>query len=107
MLTCAQRLNCLRVQQAFIQDLTHELEPRLTIEYFFDSSHPTPSVPSLDFAEDLINKSHIILKSAYFGFSGDLYAYGISFNNRESKWEEIEVTSSYWQQEWHKNYNKF
>jgi hypothetical protein len=48
--------------------------------------------------EDLINESHIILKLAYW-FSGDLYAYGVSFNSGESKWEEIEVTSSYWQQE--------
>ena len=68
------------------------------MEYFYDSSHPTPSVPSLDFAEDILNESHIILKLAYW-FSGDLYAYGVSFNNGESKWEEIEVTSSYWQQE--------
>jgi hypothetical protein len=66
------------------------------IEYFINLSHPTPSVPSLDFAEDLINESHIILKLAYW-FSGDLYAYGISFNNGESTWEEIEVTTSYWQ----------
>ena len=96
-LTRAQRLNCLRVQREFIQKLINnkDLGPRLEIEFFFDSSDPTPSV---DFAEDLINESHILLKLAFRSF-GDLYAYGVSFHNGETKWEEIEVTSNFWQQE--------
>ena len=96
-LTRAQRLNCLRVQNDFIQDLidNNELGPCLKIEYFFDASHPTPSVPSQDFAKDLANGCHIILKLAYW-FSEELHAYGISFNNGEAKWEEIEVSSTYW-----------
>ena len=65
------------------------------IEYFFDSSNQTPSV---DFTEDLINTSILILISA-FTVLGDLYAYGVFFNNGETKWEEIEVTSNFWQQE--------
>jgi hypothetical protein len=66
-LTRAQRLNCLRVQQAFIQDLINndKLGPHLKIENFYNSSQPTPTVPSLDFAEDLINGTHIILQLAY------------------------------------------
>ena len=100
-LTRAQQLNCLRVQNAFIQDLINKLGPCLEIEYFYDSSHPTPSVPSLDLAEDLLNESHILLQLAYFSSSGDLYAYGVSFNNRELKWKEIEVLSSYWQKEYY------
>ena len=94
-LTHAQRLNCLRVQRAFIRDLidNDKLGPHLEIEYFFDSSNPTSSV---DFAKDLINMSRIILDFV-FRFLGDLYAYGIYFNNRETKWEEIENTSNYWQ----------
>jgi hypothetical protein len=86
------------VQNAFILINNNKLVPCLEIEYFFDARHPTPFVPSQDFAEDLINGSHIILKLVYW-FSGDLYAYGDSFNNREAKREEIEVTSTYWQQE--------
>jgi hypothetical protein len=96
-LTHARRLYCLKVQNEFIQDLINddELGPHLKIEYFFDASHPTPSVPSRDFAKDLTNGSHIILKLAYW-FSEELHAYGISFNNREAKWEEIEVSSTSW-----------
>ena len=79
-LTRAQQRNCLKVQNAFIQDLidNNELGPRLVIEYFYDSSQPTPSVPSLNLAEDLINETHIILKLAYWS-SGDLYTYAVSF----------------------------
>ena len=68
------------MQNAFIQDLidNDELGPRLVIEYFYDSSQPTPLVPSLDLAEDLINETHIILKLAYWS-SGDLYTYAVSF----------------------------
>jgi hypothetical protein len=60
----------------FIQDLidNDELGPCLKIEYFFDASHPTPSVPSQDFAKDLTNGSHIILKLAYW-FSEELHGY--------------------------------
>ncbi len=36
--------------------------------------------------------SRIILKLV-FRFLGDLYAYDMYFNNRETKWEEIENTS--------------
>ena len=84
------------MQNKFIKNLidNDELGPCLEIKYFFDASHPTPSVPSRDFAEDLINRSHIILKLAYW-FSKELYAYGISFINGEAKWEEIDVTSTY------------
>ena len=92
-----QRLNCLRVQREFIQEIidNKDLGPSLKIAFFFDSSNPTPSV---DLAEDLINKSHIILKLA-FRLSGDLYTYGIFFHKGETKWEEIDVTSNFWQQE--------
>ncbi len=95
-LTHAQRLNCLRVQREFIQEIINneDLGPRLEIAFFFDSSDPTPSV---DFAEDLINESQIILKLV-FRLSGDLYAYGVFFHNGEMKWEEIDVTSNFWQQ---------
>ena len=101
----AQRLNCLRVQREFIQEIieNEDLGPCQEIEYFFNSSNQTPSV---DFTEDLINTSIIILKLA-FTVLGDLYAYGVFFNNRETKWEEIEVTSNYWQQKWQKNYNYY
>jgi hypothetical protein len=85
-----QRTN---VQKEIIDN--EDLGPRLKIAFFFDSSNSTPSV---DFAEDLINESHIILKLA-FRLSGDLYAYGVFFHNGETKWEEIEVTSNSWQQE--------
>jgi hypothetical protein len=34
-----------------------------------------------------------------FRLSGDTYAYGVFFHNGETKWEEIEVTSNFWQQE--------
>ena len=96
-LTRAQRLNCLRVQREFIQELidNKDLGPHLKIAFFFDSSDPTPSVV---FAEDLLKESHIILKLA-FRLAGDTYAYGVFFRNRETKWEEIEVTSNFWQQE--------
>ena len=96
-LTRAQQLNCLRVQREFIQELINEndLSPRDEIAFFFDSSDPTPSV---DFAEDLLKESHIILKLAV-RLAGDTYAYGVFFHNGETKWEEIEVTSNFWQQE--------
>jgi hypothetical protein len=70
------------VQNAFIQDLidNDKLGPCLEIKYFFTARHPTPSVPSQYFAEDLINGSHIILKLVYW-FSGYLYAYSVSFNS--------------------------
>ena len=105
-LTRAQRLNCLRVQQAFIQDLidNNELGPHLEIEYFNDSSQPTPLVPSLDFAEDLINKTHIILQLAYW-YSGDLITYAVSFTNGESTWEEVNLGDSYWLAEWQRNHD--
>ncbi len=92
----------------FIQDLidNDKLGPCLVIEYFYDSSQPTPSIPSLDLAEDLINETHIILKLAYWS-SGDLYTYGVSFNNGVSKWEEIEITDSYWLQEWERKQNYY
>ena len=85
------------MQNEFIKDLidNDKLGPHLEIKFFFNASHPTPSVPSRDFAEDLINGSHITLKLAYW-FSKELYAYGISFINGEAKWEEIEVASTYW-----------
>ncbi len=88
------------MQNAFIQDLIHnnELRPRLEIEFFYDLSQPTPSVPSHDFAEDLSNETHIILKLAYWS-SGDLITYIVSFINRESTWEEVEVGDSYWLKE--------
>ena len=84
-LTRAQRLDCLRVQRDFIQELidNKDLGPHLKIAFFFDSSDPTSSV---DFAED-------------FRLAGDTYAYGVFFHNGETKWEEIEVTSNFWQQE--------
>ena len=96
-LTRAQRLNCLRVQREFIQELIddNDLSPRDEIAFFFDSSDPTPSV---EFTEDLLKESHIILKLA-FRLAGDTYAYGVFFHNGETKWEEIEVTSNFWQQE--------
>jgi hypothetical protein len=50
----------------------------------------------VDLAKDLINTSRIILKLAFSWF-GELRAYGGTFENREAEWEEIEVTSSYWQ----------
>jgi hypothetical protein len=104
--TRAKRRNCLREQNAFIQDLinNNELGPCLEIEYFYDSSQPTPSVPSLDFAENLINKTHIFLKLAYWS-SGDLITYAISFINGESTWEEVEVGDSSWLKEWERNQN--
>ena len=107
-LTRAQRLNCLRVQQAFIQDLMNndELGPRLMIEYCYGSSQPTPLVPSLNLVEDLINETHLILKLANWS-SVDLYTYDVSFNNGELTWEEIEVTDSYWLQEWERNQNYY
>ena len=81
-LTRAQRLNCLRVQREFIQELIddNDLSPRDEIAFFFDSSDPTSSV---DFAED-------------FRLAGDTYAYGVFFHNGETKWEEIEDTSNFW-----------
>jgi len=87
----------LRVQREFIQEIidNKDLGPSLEIAFFFDSSDPTPSA---DFAEDLINESHIILKLA-FRLPGHLYAYGVFFHNGKTKWEEIEVTSNFWQQE--------
>ena len=96
-LTRAQRLHCLRVQNEFIQDLidTDKLGPCLDIEYFFDASHPTPPMPSREFAKDLTNGSHIILQLAYW-FSDELHAYGISFNNGKAKWEKIKFSSTYW-----------
>ena len=96
-LTRAQRLHCLRVQNKFIQDIidTDELGPCLEIEYFFDANHPTPSVPSQEFAKDLTNGSQIILQLAYW-FSDELHAYGLFFDNGEAKWEKIEVLSTYW-----------
>ena len=96
-LTRAQRLNCLRVQRDFIHELidNKDLGPHLKIAFFFDSSDPTPYV---DFAEDLLKESQIILKLA-FRLAGDTYAYGVFFRNRETKWEEIEVTSNFWQQD--------
>ncbi len=96
-LTRAQRFNCLRVQREFIQELIddNDLSPRDKIAFFFDSSDSTPSV---DFAEDLLKESYIILKLA-FRLAGDIYAYGIFFHNGKTKWEEIEVTSNFWQQE--------
>jgi hypothetical protein len=96
-LTRAQQLNCLRVQREFIQELidNKDLGPRDKIAFFFDSSDPAPSV---DFVEDLLKESHIILKLA-FRLSGDLYTYSVFFHNGETKWEEIEVTSNFWQQE--------
>ena len=102
----AQRLNCLRDQQAFIQDLidNNELGPHLEIEYFNDSSQPTPLVPSLDFAEDLINKTHIILQLAYW-YSGDLITYAVSFTNGESTWEEVNLGDSYGLAEWQRNHD--
>ncbi len=89
-----------------IQDLidNDKLGPCLEIEYFYDSSQPTPLVPSLDFAEDLINETHIILKLAYWS-SGDLITYAVSFINGESTWEEVEVGDSYWLKEWERNQN--
>ena len=102
----AQKLNCLRVQQAFIQDLidNSELVPHLEIEYFNDSSQPTPLVPSLDFTEDFINKTHIILQLAYW-YSGDLITYAVSFTNGESTWEEVNLGDSYWLAEWQRNHD--
>ena len=93
-LTRAQRLNCLRVQREFIQELidNNDLGPWDKIAFFSDSSDPTPSV---DFAEDLLKESHIILKLA-FRLAGDTYAYGVVFHNGETKWEEIEDTSNFW-----------
>ena len=102
----AQQLNCLRVQQAFIYDLigNDELGPHLEIEYFYDLSQPTPSVPSLDFAEDLINGTHIILQLAY-SYSGDLITYAVSFTNGESTWEEVDLGDSNWLAEWQRNHD--
>ncbi len=34
-----------------------------------------------------------------FRLAGDTYAYGVFFHNGETKWEEIEVTSNFWQQD--------
>ena len=78
--------------------------PHLEIEYFYNSSQPTPLVPSLDFAEDLINKTHIILKLAYWS-SGGLITYVVSFINGESMWEEVKIGDSYWLKEWERNKN--
>ena len=105
-LTIAQGLNCLRVQQAFIQDLidNDELGPCLEIKYFYDSSQPTPLVPSLNFAEDLINETHIILQLAYWS-SGDLIIYAVSFINGDSTWEGVDVGDSYWLTEWQRNHH--
>jgi hypothetical protein len=50
----------------------------------------------VDLAKDLINTSRIILKLAFSRF-GELRAYGGTFENGEAEWEEIKVTSSYWQ----------
>ena len=96
-LTCAQCLHCPRVQNEFKQDIidTDKLGPCLKIEYFFDANHPTPSVPSREFAEDLTNGSQIILQLAYW-FSNELHAYGLFFDNGKAKWERIEVSSTYW-----------
>mgnify|MGYP006179335305 CR=1 FL=1 len=96
-LTRAQRLNCLRVQREFIQELinNNDLGPWDEIAFFFDSSNPTPSV---EFTEDLLKESHIILKLA-FRLAGDTYAYGVFFHNGETMWEEIVVTSNFWQQD--------
>jgi hypothetical protein len=100
-LTRAQQRNCLRVKNAFIQGLINNdgLGPCLEIEYFYNLSQPTPSVPSLNFAEDLINETHIILKLAYWS-SGDLITYAVSFINGKSTWEEVEVGDSYWLKKW-------
>ena len=96
-ITRAQRLHCLRVQKEFIHDLinTNKLGPHLEIKYFFDASHPAPSVPSQEFAKDLTNGSHIILRLVYW-FSDKLHAYNISFINGKAKWEKIKVSSTYW-----------
>ena len=96
-LTRTQRLHCLRVQNEFIQDIinTDKLGPCLKIEYFFDTNHPTPSVPSQEFAKDLTNGSQIILQLAYW-YSDELHAYGLFFDNGKAKWERIEVSSTYW-----------
>jgi len=93
-LTRAQRFNCLIKQRAFIQELIDDddLGPLLEIEYFADPGLTT----SVDLAKDLINTSRIILKLA-FSRSGELRAYGVTFENGEAEWEEIQVTSSYWQ----------
>ena len=96
-LTCAQRFHCLRVQNEFIQDIidTDKLGPRLEIKYFFDANHPTPSVPSQEFAKDLTNRSQIILQLAYW-YSDELHAYRLFFDNGKAKWERIKVSSTYW-----------
>ena len=96
-LTRAQHLHCLRLQNEFIQDIidTDELGPHLEIEYFFDANHPTPSVLSREFAEDLTNGSQIILQLVYW-FSDEPHAYGLFFNNGKAKWEKIKVSSTYW-----------
>jgi hypothetical protein len=93
-LTRAQRLNCLRVQREFIQELIDDniLGPRDEIAFFFDSNDQTPSV---DFAGDLLKESHIILQLA-FRSAGDTHAYGVFFHNGETKWEEIDFI---WQQD--------
>ena len=93
------------MQNEFIKNLigNNKIGHCLEIDFFY-ASHSTPSVPSRDFAEDLINRSHIILKLAYW-FSEELHAYGISFINGDAKWEEIEVASTYWAAG--VNYNKF
>ncbi len=89
--------HCLKVQNEFIQDIidTDELGPCLKIEYFFDANHPTPSVPSQEFAKDLTNGSQIILQLAYW-YSDELHAYGLFFDTGKAKWERIEVSSTYW-----------
>jgi hypothetical protein len=96
-LTHAQHLYCLRVQNEFIQDIinTDELGPHLKIKYFFNANHPTPSVPSQEFAKDLTNRSQIILQLAYW-FSNKLHAYGLFFDNGKAKWEQIKVSYTYW-----------
>jgi hypothetical protein len=96
-LTRAQHLNCLRVQNEIIQEIidTDKLGPCLKIKYFFDANHPTPSVPSREFAKDLTNGSQIILQLAYW-FSDELHAYGLFFDNGKAKWEKIKVSSTYW-----------
>ena len=93
-LTRAQRSNCLIKHRAFIQELIDDdnLGSLLEIKYFAEPGLTT----SVDLKKNLINMSRIILKLAFSRF-GELRAYGGTFENGEAEWEEIEVTSSYWQ----------
>ena len=80
--------------ESFLERASEELGANCGIDYTVDT------IDSLLWATvaGAIKESRIILKLAYYHPDGKQYTFGITFNNRQPLFEELEITDSYWQQ---------